>query len=54
MHLILKCFLVKSLIGFYLLSVNFFKKMYDFLDVFTPQHLCSAESATFVKLVMRI
>ena len=28
--------------------------MYDFLDVFTPQHLCSAESATFVKLAMRI
>ena len=53
MHRILKCFLVKSLLGFYLLSV-ILKKMYDFLDVFTPQHLCSAESATFVKLVMRI
>ena len=54
MHLILKCFLVKSLIGFYLLSAIFLKKMYDFLDAFTPQHLCSAESATCVKLVMRI
>ena len=54
MHRILKCFLVKSLIGFYLLSIISKKKMYDFLDVFTPQHLCSAESATFVKLVMRI